>query len=548
VEPSPIVKRFVIAVQAAEMGVARPSPAADAFLAALTDQNDPDAFDDIRAVLESLPTNGYFDTLMMTAHALAFCVLDGSTEPTTPAGWLSSAHPSVRSCAVAAFSTLAEHDPTKVDLPALVRLTARLDAAADDADDVTVSLVARLGGVMRAHPIGIRLIETLAAQGERARINAAYAIVHDAAADPPLTYLTAFPALPPAPSAAPPRRLVWLLLSLLGDEAESVRGAAGQAMALALQAWPDAGPRLAALSNAAGQGPPQDGWIGPPEDDPIATDLDGTLDGALADLSARSGHEWTRDDLPAITHSVLDRSLSGPQRPRGVEYALRFPQMSNKRAGFLTWNPELLETQMDEPVVVADSPRLFLSYRWSEAIELNQIIDHYASRLFTLGYDIVFDRDPRHLAKQLTADDVLLLLPGSSHFVALVTEELVEFLAREPPEPLSPLDLEWQLAGRLTAGADPLRWLGIWCSGDELPGPLTAAAVTDVREGSLSLGPLFPECRFQLVATAEDGSTLQHDDLRRHELAEAVAGAKADGYAAVDVRDVTARDPVWGGG
>jgi hypothetical protein len=293
-------------------------------------------------------------------------------------------------------------------------------------------------------------------------------------------------------------------------------------------------------------------WVGPPEDDPVPADLDGTIESALADLSARTGRAWTQDDLPALTHGVLDRKVSGPQRPRGIEYALRFPQMSNRQAGFLTWNPEVIDPQMEaeaagrEPVPIAHSPRLFLSYRWSEDIDVNAIIDHYASTLWALGYDIVYDRDPRHLDKQLTAADVLLLLPGSTHYVPLLTDEFSQFVTRRPPEPLSPLDLEWQLARRLRERPEPLRWLGLWLSGDQLPAPITPDTVDDVRSGSLSLGPMFPECRFRLTVTARDGSTRHHQHLRRHELVEAIGAANAEADSvAVEVRDVTRRPAVW---
>jgi hypothetical protein len=317
---------------------------------------------------------------------------------------------------------------------------------------------------------------------------------------------------------------------------------------MGVQSWPDAGRWLAELSNTAGRGPLQQGWIGPPEDDPLPADLDGTLDEALAGLSARTGRRWTRDEFPLITQRVLDRSVSGPRRPRGVEYALRFPQLSNLRAGFLTWDPERLkaEARDEPPVITGSAPRLFLSYRWSEAADVNAIIDHYASTLWDLGYDIAYDRDPRHLDKQLTAGDVLLMLPGSTHYVVLLTQELIDFVTRDPREPLTPLDLEWQLALRLRTRANPLRWLGIWYSGDQLPAPLTRDAVAELRQESLDLGPLFPECRFQLTATTRGGTQTPRTGLLRRELAEAVAEARsAPGVVTVDVQDVTERAGVW---
>jgi hypothetical protein len=82
-----------------------------------------------------------------------------------------------------------------------------------------------------------------------------------------------------------------------------------------------------------------------------------------------------------------------------------------------------------------------------------------------------------------------------------------------------------------------------------LPTPLTRDAVAELRQNSLDLGPLFPECRFRLSATTRGGSTTQSDGLRRRELAEAVAEAQAaPGVVALDVRDVTKRDGVWSRG
>jgi hypothetical protein len=565
--PTPgLMRLFHAACRAADRVGTRPVPEGDAFLAALTDALSTPGltsrdralpFAHIRADLESLSrSGGGFETIMVAAQTLAACVLRGLVDPATPRAWLSSDHPSVRSSAVACCSKIGEVDPARVDLPGLLDLMARLDAAQDDDDDVTLGLVAQLAGKLRSHPTGVRIIETLAAQGERARVYAAHAIAYDRRQDPPVSYLSALGALAPPPTPAPPplRRLVWLLLSLQGDEAGPVVAAAGQALGMIVRSWPEAGARIAHLSFASGPPGIENAWPGPPEEDPAPLDLDATIDGALADLGARTRRKWTRDDLTTMTHGRLDRSASGPRRPRGIELALRYPKQSNERAGFRTWAPELLDPEMEaeaagqEPVVVPGSPRLFLSYRWSEEIELNQIVDHYASTLFQLGYDIVFDRDPRHLDKQLTAADVLLLLPGCTHYVPLVTGELVAFLERPREEPRSPLDLEWELASRLRRRPEPMRWLGIWCSGDTLPAPLTPAAVTDVRERSLSLGPLFPPCRFRLTAIAGDRRRRESGPLRRHQLPEAIAEARATpGCVSVEIHDVTRRSAAWTG-
>jgi hypothetical protein len=489
-----LLARFNLAVAAVERGGAHATPATDAFLATLTEALDEgagaEAYEAIRAMFEGIPQTGFYETIVMTGHALGFGVLRSAVGPATVNAWLASDHPSACKAGVAGWSKVAEHDVDRVDVDALVELSGRLD----EADEVMVGLLARMAGRLRDRPLGIRVIEAMAAQGESARINAAHAIAYDPRLDPPVGYFSAFGAAPPPASVAPARRLVWLLLSLHEDTSENVRLAAQQAIALALQSWPDDARHLAHLSMGAGSGPPEEGWIGPPEDDPVGT-LDDELDRGLADLGARTGQAWTRADLPRIRQQVLDRSVSGPRRARGVEYALRFPQLANRRAGFLTWNPATLDA--GAPRAIRDGPRLFLSYRWSQEIEVNTAVDSYASRLCDLGYDIVFDRDPRHLDKQLNATDVLLLLPGCTHIVLLVTDELAEFARGRPHDPPSPLDLEWDLAQQLT----DLRWLGIWHAGDELPSPLTPDRVADMRENPVGpMTPLFPECRLRVTA------------------------------------------------
>lgn len=541
-EQTALLGRFNFAVVAVENSGAQPTSATDAFLATLTEVLDAgagvEAYQAIRALFESLPPTGYYETIVMTGHALAYGLLRAGIGPASLSAWLESDHRSARQAGVAGWSKVAEHDSGVVDVDALVVCTERVDAAANESDDVTIGLVARMAGRLRDNRVGIRLIETLAAQGERARICAAHAIAYDPEMDPPVSYFSAFSAAP-APATVPPaRRLVWLLLSLLKDDSEAVRMAAQQAIGLAQHSWPDGTRRLVELSLTARHEPRPDGWIGPPEDDPV-DDLDAEIDRALGELSARTGRAWTRADLPVITQQVLDRSVSGPRRPRGVEYALRFPQIANQRAGFLTWNPQVLEAEMavGEPLAIRDSPRLFVSYRWSDRNDVNGAIDLFASRLWDLGYDIVFDRDPRHLDKQLNAIDVLLLLPGCTHIILLVTDELIEFARGRPHEVPSPLDLEWDFAQQLPH----LRWLGIWYLGDELPPQLTPESVADLRGNSVApMSPLFPECRFDVVATASDGSTTELTGLLRRDLREAIAGS-----VAAEINDATERPAVW---
>jgi hypothetical protein len=561
-EASTLLERFRVAGVATERAGAQPTSEGDAFLATLTDAlkaNDIDRlgavgpFDLIRADLERLRTQGHFDLIMMTAHALAHCLLESLTDSAIPGEWLTSDHPSVRTCAVATYSKVAEY-VSSLDVGSVLSFIPRLVTSPGTVDDVTISFVGQLGGKLRGQPTGVRLIEMLARHGELARMNAAYAIAYDRELDPPVRYFSAL--LPPAPetvrSEFPPRRLIWLLLALEHDDAESVREAARQAIAMIVRKWPELARGLAEMSMASGHGTVSNEWIGPPDEETMPGDLESTLEAALAELSARTGRAWTRDNLATITRRDLDRSMLDLRRPAGVEFALRYPTLANERAGFLTWDPRQLGTEIlansarDDAVDIEGSPRLFLSYRWSQSIDINVRVDHYASMLATLGYDVVFDRDPRYLDMQLTATDALLLLPGCTHFVPFITQELLEFVARHPREPLSALDLEWRFASELRERSSSLRWLGIWLSGHDLPAPLSRAAVSNVRNGSLSLGPLFPECRFRVVSTARDGTRHQTKQIRRRQLSEAIAVAKARReVVSVEVRDVTRRDAVW---
>src|SRR5262249_15019442 len=112
--------------------------------------------------------------------------------------------------------------------------------------------------------------------------------------------------------------------------------------------------------------------------------------------------------LPKSPHA---RSIK-PQ-PRSVDFALHAPSRINLRHGVMTWIPELLEQHLQAEAAgewlppIVGGPRLFISYRWSDEIGEDTLIDFLAGRLHGRGYDIGFDRDPRHLDKGQSAEDVL---------------------------------------------------------------------------------------------------------------------------------------------
>src|SRR5262245_13426772 len=195
--------------------------------------------------------------------------------------------------------------------------------------------------------------------------------------------------------------------------------------------------------------------------------------------------------------------------------------------GVLTWDPEMLEQDLEaeaggeEPIRIQGTPRVFLSYRWSHAVDTSGGIDFFAGSLYNRGYDLVFDRDPRHLDKQLSAGDVLLLLHSCTHFVPLMTEELVEFLAAPPRAQKSPIELEFELARALVAEGQ-LAWLLV---------PMDSIHPSD---------ELFPPRRFQVIVTFEDGHQEGSELLERRHLRALIAQARAmKGCVEVNVEDVT---------
>jgi hypothetical protein len=273
---------------------------------------------------------------------------------------------------------------------------------------------------------------------------------------------------------------------------------------------------------------------------------------AMTTLAARTGRVWTTKDLQTLTQADLARAAGETAQGRGLTFALRFPQESNAAHGVLTWDPQLLEQEMKleasgrtlpRPI---GAPRLFLSYRWSQSIDEIGLIDYFAGRLHMVGYDIVFDRDPRYLGRGLEADDVLLLMYGCTHFVPFVGEEMTSILEGGNARDKSPVELEWDLALTLRRSRRPLGWLGIQYSGDRLPKPLTKAAVADVRESWDTFDQLFPRCAFRVESSFKDGRRVTSEPLKRTDLPDAIAAAQARrGCVEVTVHDVTKRSAAW---
>jgi hypothetical protein len=165
---------------------------------------------------------------------------------------------------------------------------------------------------------------------------------------------------------------------------------------------------------------------------------------------------------------------------------------ANERAGFLSWDPEMLAKRpLGDPgptyprlqPITAAHPRLFISYSWSQDLNLrtdepDHWADAFAGFLFGRGYDIVFDRDPRNIDKGLSWFNLLTRMNDCNYFVAIITEK---YLDRLGASDVGAGVAEWKHA--VKGYPDWFTFIGIWRSGDELPHPLSRANVVDVRGG-----------------------------------------------------------------
>ena len=159
---------------------------------------------------------------------------------------------------------------------------------------------------------------------------------------------------------------------------------------------------------------------------------------ALARQCGRAFDEF--GGIPGVQAAALARKVAvpGPRR-NGQARAGAVPAGSLRRGakrpdlvwqyGRCFWDPELLEQDVEAErggshlPRPSGAPRLFLSYRWTyDDDDLGSWVEEFASWLFNRGYEIVYDRDPRHIEKGFTSNDLLALLPSCSQMIALVTD------------------------------------------------------------------------------------------------------------------------------
>jgi hypothetical protein len=242
-------------------------------------------------------------------------------------------------------------------------------------------------------------------------------------------------------------------------------------------------------------------------------------------------------------------SASAGKNPRAIDFALHSPGRISTRAGKLSWDPNLLEEERAAALEgttlprAIGAPRLFLSYRWADDPSSDTLIDHVAGLLHMTGYDVVFDRDPRHLEAGRTADDVRNLMEDCTHFVPLATRELVEYFSRERSGQKSALDFEWELAQKLARRASALRWVTLWFGGERLPRLLAGRPHVDLRESHEALYEVFPRCQFVVdTFDAKGKRTDRSAAVSRSDLRALYLKALAKpGSARCEIRDVTRR-------
>ncbi len=448
--------------------------------------------------LEALGAQKFFEPAMLAGEVLAACALTSRPHAGLIERWAARAFPGPRLAAMRACSKLCEYDSTLVEEGVLLALAAR-----EDLDPATLGYLSQVAGRLRGEDKGMAVIEALVQQSEERRVAAAHAITYSVAMDPPFAVLSAFDKFGPSRlvSGPPSRRLLRLLAALLDDPSPEVAQAAAQATDVARVAWPEMNALLADVLMVA-RGLPQ------------------------AALSAAT-----------TVH------------PRGVEFALHLPSRMATRYGKMTWSQELVE---EERAAAKDgtslpralgAPRLFFSYRWSDNPYSDLVPDETAGGLHMSGYDVVFDRDPRQLDAGRSAEDVLHLMQDCTHFVACITDDLCQYFASADRTPKTALDLEWELAEKLTTAHGGMQGMALWFDGEPLPPSARRWPVIDLRESKEALRSAFPSCLFEVhVFDSKDKRISRSTPLPRRALRAAYLEAMAEPRSArAEIHDVTRR-------
>jgi tetratricopeptide (TPR) repeat protein len=210
---------------------------------------------------------------------------------------------------------------------------------------------------------------------------------------------------------------------------------------------------------------------------------------------------WDHPSFESFIKStlLLDVIERQERERRLVPELLKRSMILSQRAGFLAWDPDRMAADPEGdpgPSVVRlspatpEAPRLYISYAWSQddfsklesAYNDDLLVDELAGYLFSAGYKIVYDRDPRTLNKGFSELHVLRRLYDCNFFIAVLTER---YLAKISPgaSARGMAGAEWDLADQL-AQAGFLSFIGVWLSGEPLPTIFNEFNTIDLREHS----------------------------------------------------------------
>jgi hypothetical protein len=192
-----------------------------------------------------------------------------------------------------------------------------------------------------------------------------------------------------------------------------------------------------------------------------------------------------------LTHFELFRLIGGGTHERNVSAFLNRAAELEVQYGRMLWNRDLVAQDLEAERAgrilprASNAPRLFISYRWgfdeSYDEDLSLTIDEFVGWLFGRGYDIVYDRGPRHIAKGFSSDEILWLLPSCSQMIVMVTDGYQNRIL--DPQCTSPACQEFALAPYLYRANKQPRLLGLWFQGEQLRAPVFSKEwIVDFRD------------------------------------------------------------------
>jgi hypothetical protein len=217
-----------------------------------------------------------------------------------------------------------------------------------------------------------------------------------------------------------------------------------------------------------------------------------------------------------FSHARLSRLIGPGAHDNNVAAFLGRAAQVELQFGRMLWDRDLVQQDIDAErngrtlPRASGAPKLFISYRWAFDASYNEdlslLIHEFAGWLFGRGYDLVYDRDPRHIAKGLSSDELLWLLPSCSQMVAIVTDGYQDRVYE--PGCTSPACLEFALAPHLFDAIRQPRLLGLWFEGEQLREPLFSKRwIVDFRDQDVFMArreKAFPVRQYQVECLEGD--------------------------------------------